>query len=82
MKPQIIITVEGGVIQDVSANVPINYMTIDFDADGADEDKIYPVPQSDGDPQDAVVHDCQTGPDKIIKLVRNLREQIKSRNKS
>ena len=74
-KPLVIITVEGGVIQDISADVPIEAMVIDFDIDGADD--TIDVPQKGGGSSPAKVSEWVTGPDKVKRLAANLRKQLK-----
>lgn len=74
-KPLIIITVEGGVIQDISADVPIEATVIDFDIDGADD--TIDVPQSGGGTESARCTEWVTGPDKVKRLAANLRKQLK-----
>jgi hypothetical protein len=48
--PQIVVTIEGGVVQDVSANMLCRVIIVDYDCEGGDEGVI-PV-QQDGDPGD------------------------------
>lgn len=72
----VLITIEDGVVQDVSANAAINYMLIDFDIEGVDEDMIVDIPQKRGKPQPAVVRDCATGPDDIDALTSLIRSSI------
>lgn len=40
-KPRILITVEGGIIQDIFADTPVDITIKDFDTEGADDDQIY-----------------------------------------
>lgn len=76
-KPLVIITVEGGVIQDISADIPIEAIVIDFDIDGADD--LVAVPQRGGGTESARVTEWVTGPDKVKRLAANLRKQLKQR---
>ena len=37
MKPKILITVEGGIVQDVSSNTDVDIIIIDYDTDNIEE---------------------------------------------
>jgi hypothetical protein len=43
---RVIVGVEGGIVQGVSSNVPIELLVLDYDVDGAED--VIEVPQSDG----------------------------------
>lgn len=46
---KICIVMDGGLIQSVlSAGIPIEYVKIDYDTDGADEEELAEVPQDNG----------------------------------
>ena len=45
---RIVITMDGGLILDVSASEPVEYLVIDFDTEGADADRLSNILQSDG----------------------------------
>lgn len=48
--PRIVITMEGGLVQDVSANVPgIEFVKVDYDTEGADADDYTQVAQLEPD---------------------------------
>ena len=41
---RVLVTMEGGLIQDVTSDLPVDVLVLDFDTDGADEDRIYAIP--------------------------------------
>lgn len=53
--PTIIVAIEGGLVNAVVADSPVELLTIDYDVDGADEDEIIPVPQDEGRVSDAII---------------------------
>lgn len=55
---RLVITMEGGLIQDViSGGLPIEVLVIDYDTDGNDPAETVLVPQGDGyEPEPAYVH--------------------------
>lgn len=76
-KPLVIITVEGGVIQSVCSDVPVDYMVIDFDIQGADRN-LCEVPQHDGSRATATVSDCESNVrGDLHGLAEVLRRQLK-----
>ena len=44
---KVIIACDGGLVQDVCASVPVEYAMIDYDVEGADEDRLTAIPQDD-----------------------------------
>jgi len=44
--PQVVITLEGGLVQDILSSVPVDAAVIDYDSEGADLDDITPIPQT------------------------------------
>lgn len=44
-KPRLVIVMEGGVIQSVVADKPVDVMVVDYDTDGADPARLRSVPQ-------------------------------------
>lgn len=53
---RIVIVVEGGVVQEVLSDDPINVMVIDHDIDGVDEDSLVTFQPGEGKPFQAVAH--------------------------
>jgi hypothetical protein len=47
--PKIVITLDGGLIQQVHSNVPLNYLVYDLDIEGCSEDDIAERPSIDRD---------------------------------
>jgi len=54
MSNKIVIVVEGGLVQEVLACKPTEYVVIDYDTEGADESEIVQIPSSDT-PREAVI---------------------------
>lgn len=42
------IRVEGGIVQSVFADAPVDALIVDYDTDSSDDESIYAVPQGDG----------------------------------
>jgi hypothetical protein len=55
----IVITVEGGLVQEVSSDDPAELgkevVVIDYDAEGADPEEVRRVPQGDGETEEATI---------------------------
>lgn len=47
--PKVVITMEGGVIQNVITSRPTKVAVIDYDTDGAVADDLTPIPQGEGE---------------------------------
>lgn len=54
--PKVVVVVEGGLVSDIISTVPLQYGVIDYDAEGADEDEIFLVPQGGLPPSRALGH--------------------------
>ena len=62
MKPRVVITMEGGLIQDISTDTEMEILVLDFDIEGGDEDRIKTVRQyPDGDEAEAYIIDYDPG---------------------
>ena len=54
---KIAVVLEGGMLQAVlSAGVPVQFVMIDYDAEGADGGDVALIPQGASDPAPAIVH--------------------------
>ena len=67
MKPKIIITVEGGLVQSVNANCPINCLVVDLDTDGADKEDLVDL-YEDGDPALVCNFPAEVNPHRVPEL--------------
>lgn len=72
MKPKVIIEVSGGCVRDVSSDVELDVIVIDYDTEGFDEDVLIEMPVT-GDKASCAVLE----PDVSAKRVRNLHDSIK-----
>ena len=74
--PTIIIDVSGGVVQSAVATEPIDAIVIDYEAneDADDDNRIYPIPQSDGSTSNAWVGEanCEVDPARVAQIVQAL----------
>lgn len=64
------IRLEGGIVQSVFADAPIDALVIDYDVDTMDEDSIYDVPQGDGTTSRAWLYEerAPAMPDELDRL--------------
>jgi hypothetical protein len=45
---KIVITCDGGLVQDVCSNVPVEFAMIDYDDSDVEDDRLIAIPQGDG----------------------------------
>ena len=59
-KPRIVIRLEGGCVQAVLSDTPVELMVVDYDTDGGDPAEMDSIPQNDGSTVEAFVttFDC------------------------
>lgn len=74
-KPKVVLIVQGGVLQDVLSDVEIEYLTIDYDVDGANPNDVVQMGDTE---DDAFAYTSETVPDKesIDKLFKQFEDQI------
>ncbi|MNP09310.1 hypothetical protein D3C76_1014120 [compost metagenome] len=67
---KIVIVLEGGLVQNIVAEEPVEVLVIDYDAEGADEDEITAVPQDNGGTADAVLslREVEVNPTEVAEL--------------
>jgi hypothetical protein len=58
--PQVLIHLDGGLVQDIIASSPIHAVVLDYDTDGADLTDLFDIPQTDGDVEEGFVSDWGT----------------------
>jgi hypothetical protein len=68
--PRVVLTIEGGLVSDVLATVPIECLTIDYDTEGADVTDLSKVPQGNGAFADAfaVIRSTNIDPERVGEL--------------
>jgi len=55
---KIVITLDGGLVQGViSMGIPVEYIIVDYDTDGADENELFDCPQDDAAAVKAFAYD-------------------------
>ena len=65
-RPTLAVVLEGGLVQSIVSDQPDNMpigevMVIDYDTEGAEDERIFCVPHGDGTSVDAVVHTLSVG---------------------
>lgn len=53
--PRLVITLDGGLVQGIYCDVPLNAYVVDFDVEGADKSDLDQVPTLDGITEDASI---------------------------
>jgi hypothetical protein len=68
--PKIVITVEGGVVQSVMAERPVQVLSVDYDAQGTAEEELADLPQEDGTCAPAIVgiSEAEVNPRRVAEL--------------
>lgn len=74
--PTIILTVEGGVIQGILTDNPVDVFVIDYDRDGIPESELCPIPQDGGGTSLANAHMWSAGIEHNPKRVKELADVI------
>ena len=67
MKPKIIITVEGGLVQSVNANCPMKCLVVDLDTEGADKEDLVDLYEDD-DPVTVCSFPVEINPHRVPEL--------------
>lgn len=69
--PRVCIRMEGGLVQSVFSDVPMNFIGIDYDTDGADDDEVFPMPQGDGRTSDCFLsqYPADVMPEEVARIV-------------
>ena len=69
---RVVIGCDGGLVQDVSANVPVDFAMIDYDVKGADDDRLTAIPQTGGDPVQAYAYTAHADvmPERVAELFK------------
>lgn len=77
VKPKIIVHIEGGLVQSVLASREIDLIIYDYDTDGAEEEDLKLVPQTDGGDEEAYVYIgeyVQVDPQRVNELFKALKD--------
>jgi len=53
---KVVIACDGGLVQDVCANMPVEFAMIDYDNDGVEDDRLTAIPQDDGTTPEACAY--------------------------
>jgi hypothetical protein len=52
---RVLVNISGGLLQGASADVPIDLISVDYDTDGSDEERLVDVPQSGGGTAEGII---------------------------
>jgi len=75
--PKVIIHLEGGLVQWVYSDTPMDVLIMDSDTDGADPDEIIKYHDMDGDEGEAVFHyDIPNANPKETKWVKSVMAEV------
>ncbi len=72
--PRVAIICDGGLVQEVIADIPMRAIVCDYDVEGADEEDLTKIPQNEGeDDQPASISQpaCDDSPETIDDLLKN-----------
>jgi hypothetical protein len=73
--PKVVITVEGGLIQCIDSEVPLDVAVLDFDIDGADSEELTEYEDTGGHITNAFLSSWGVSGDKVI--VDHVFKQLK-----
>lgn len=72
--PRLCIRLEGGVVQSVFADAPVDVLVIDYDTEGSDGEDLFPMPQEDGSIEPCFLN--ESGADVLPKEVERIYKAI------
>lgn len=75
MKPKVIIEVSDGCVRDVSSDVELDVIIIDYDVQGFDESELIEIP-STGDKANCSVFDVGVSAKKVRNLYDTIRKDL------
>ena len=75
--PQVVIVIEGGIVQEVLSNIPLDAGILDYDTEGADEDEVFDVPQTGSAPAQACGHieSAAVNPSRVAELLEAINSK-------
>jgi len=79
-RPKVVITLDGGIVQDILSDVPIDVIVIDYDVEGIEEDRLTQIPQTPDasmEPAYTVEQSANVMPKRVAELFRVVREENK-----
>lgn len=60
---RVVVSMDGGLIQNVSADSPVRLLLVDYDVETADEDRVIEVPQMNAEGEQDGIEDAYVGED-------------------
>jgi hypothetical protein len=71
--PKVVVFIEGGLVQEVISDSPVNFAVVDYDIEGADDDDIADIPQGDGTTAEAYrrYHKTMVFPNRTNEVVND-----------
>lgn len=77
MKPKVIIEVEGGFIKNVSSDVDVDVLIIDYDCNGVNEEALTVIPTT-GDQAICAVYNVDVNTKKVRNLYNIIEKDLQS----
>ena len=66
--PRVVITMDGGLVQEIISDQPLEVTVIDYDAEGSDPDDLRKVPQGEDEPDElAAIRDAECEVDAALR---------------
>lgn len=81
--PKIVITVEGGVVQSVMSNTPVEVFSVDYDTDGTADDELVAIPQDGSDTESAIcgISSADVDPKRVDEIAAVINEVVGGQEK-
>lgn len=79
-KPRVVIILDGGIVQDILSDVPIDAIVIDYDVEGIEKYRLTQIPQTPDasmEPAYTVEEVVEVMPKRVAELFRVVREENK-----
>ena len=79
-QPKVVITLDGGIVEDILSDVPSDVIVIDYDVEGIEEDRLTQIPQiraASTEPAYTVEQVADVMPKRVAELFRIVREEHK-----
>jgi hypothetical protein len=78
--PRIVVTIAGGLVSEVHANVAVSLAVIDLDVEGLGDDQVHEIVETDGGPAEATIShwdeaDIPQNPDWVDAIFAVLDDQ-------
>ena len=75
MKPKVIIEVSGGCVREISSDVELDVIIVDYDVQGFDESELIEIPFT-GDKANCSISDVDVSAKKVRNLYDTIRKDL------